>query len=192
MSMVDIYGNTVRDKRRKVTGPRKNELKNLQEKNHEILNLNAVGMKGSQIAKVLGVSKVTVSNTINSAVGKEKARHLRGAIDNKAVEVQDRIYDMTEKALDVLENILDNEDERASLALQRNVARDVLIDIGGFGAPKKLDVRSQTAVVTPEFLDDLKERGKRAAEESGQVAPTDNASDLPVTVTTPNEVTVNS
>jgi len=171
MSMLDVYGNSVRDKRRKVNGPRKNELKNLQSKNHEILNLDSMGMKGSHIAKTLGVSKVTVSNTLNSAVGKDKMRIMRGAADGKALEVQDRIYGMTEKALDVLDSILENEDERASLSLQRNVARDVLIDLGGFGAPKKLDVRSATTVVTPEFLADLKEQGIKAAEECGMVVP---------------------
>ncbi len=178
MSMLDVYGNTTRDKRRKVGGSRKNELKNLQSKNHEILNLDSVGMKGTHIAKALGVSKVTVSNTLNSSVGKEKMRIMRGAADGTALKVQDRIQGMTEKALDVLEKILDNEDERASLSLRRNVARDVLIELGGHGAPKKLDVRSATTVITPEFLDELKQQGKRAAEECGMIVP-DSGSDEP-------------
>lgn len=167
MSLNDLYGNTVRDGRRNLSEKRvlSDSLQNLHQKNHQILNLHAMGLKDEQISKSVGVSVQAVRKTTNSDLGREKLKIMRGAADASVVEVQDKIASMQMKALDVLDEILEDE-ERASLSLKRTTAMNVLVDLGGHGAPKKLDVRQQHALITPEFIEELRKAGQMASEES--------------------------
>ena len=165
ISLNELYGVSVRDSRREISKPREFDPQALHQLSHEILNLKSSGMKGRQIAKALGISEGTVSKTVNSDLGAEKLRIIRGASDHQLVKVTDRVAKMTDKALDVLEEILDDEAGIASQSLRRQAARDVLIDLGGHAAPKKVDIRKTSAMITPEFLDELKKQGQLAAQE---------------------------
>jgi DNA-binding CsgD family transcriptional regulator len=161
---MDLYGNVTRDRRR-TRSTKFFDPKVLHERNHEILNLHALGLKNTQIAKAIGVTPQTVCNTVTSSLGQEKLLAMRGSRDQKTLEILDRIDSMQEKALDTLEEIL-LDDERASLSLKRTTAMNILVDLGGYGAPKKLDIRSTTAVLPPEFFEQLREQGRKAVEES--------------------------
>ena len=161
---MDLYGNEIRDGRRKGS-TRAFDPKELHQRNHEILNLHSCGMKNTQIAQALDVTPQTVSNTVNSSLGQEKLTIMRGAKDHKALAIMDRIEQMADKALNTLEYILDD-DEQASLSLKQRVAMNVLGDLGGFYAPKKFDIRSTTAVLPPEFFTELRENGRKATKEA--------------------------
>ena len=75
-----LYGFTVREQDgRKAADPanRSVDIKSLWSRQHEILNLDSLGYKGSDIARMLGISPTTVSNALNSTLGKAVKSELR-------------------------------------------------------------------------------------------------------------------
>lgn len=133
-----------------------------------------LGLKEKEIAQQMGVCTVTVSNTINSTLGKEKMAIMRGARDADTIDVAKRMQEIIPKALAVYEKILTEEAEKgkpanggASIALQKQTADMVLREFSGLAVPKKLLVGH--AAITPEFLKELKEQGIQAARECGLV-----------------------
>ena len=108
-----LYGFEYRDvdKRRVPEGEeRKNyDVKQLWQRNHEIVNLGARGFKNVEIAEILGITPVTVSNTLNGKLGELKLSELRQARDNEAKKVCEKIRVLTNKALQTYHDIFDDE-----------------------------------------------------------------------------------
>src|SRR3972149_5592524 len=75
------------------------DIKQLWQRSHEILGLALQGMKQTEIAKILNISPVTVSNTLNSTLGKEKLSVMRGERDEHYIQVSEEIKKLTIKAL---------------------------------------------------------------------------------------------
>jgi len=66
------------DKRRLNEGQeRQFEVKQLWQRSHEIVNLSARGYKNVEIAQILNISPVTVSNTLNGKLGQHKLSEIR-------------------------------------------------------------------------------------------------------------------
>lgn len=145
------------------------DIKQLWQRNHEIIRLAFLGWKHKDIADHLGVTAVTVSNTVNSTLGKDKLNLMNGSRDAEALDVMDEIQKMVPKALKVYDTILE-EDSQASLSLKKNTADTVLKDILGNVAPKKFEGKFMHAHLGEETINRIKERGRAAAAAAGVLA----------------------
>lgn len=164
-----LYGFEMRsfDNRRALPGVRRtHDIKQLWQRSHEILRMALIGMDGVDIARVLGITAATVSNTINSELGRKKLSHLREKRDEDIVDVAKEVTKMLPKALETYEKIL-NGDEISKI--QKETADTLVMDIGGHRAPTKTQSESAHLYLTPDDIKEFKERGIAAARESGMI-----------------------
>ena len=174
-----LYGFEFRelDKRRErdnEDGQRKFDIKQLWQRSHEILNLALLGHKQTEIAKLLNVHPQTVCNTLNSTIGQETLSRKRKSRDEKFEELQDKVMDLTEKSLKVYGEILENSSE--STKLKKETADTIALEMGGLRVPTRIDSRSMHVSLSPEELNELKERGLAAAEASGRLVEVEDES----------------
>lgn len=174
-----LYGFEFRDadKRRVPADARKAyDVKQLWQRNHEIVNLAAQGYKNVEIAEILNITPQTVSNTLNGELGKLKLSELRYGRDEEAKKMAEKIRILTNKALTKYHEILDNESGRFLPDDEKDVAKSVLHELSGLRAPTK--VQSVSATLTLEELEEFKRRGREAAVQSGftiDIPPNDNS-----------------
>jgi len=164
-----LYGFEMRsfDNRRALPGQRKtHDIKQLWQRNHEILRMALVGMKPKDIANILGIHVQTVSNTMNSELGRKKLSSLREKRDGDIVDVAMEVTKMLPKALETYEKILDGKEVSK---IQKETADTLVMDIGGHRAPTKVQSESAHLHLTQEDIKEFKERGIRAAKASGMV-----------------------
>lgn len=158
-----LYSPSWRDRRRVSCGTRKADLKSLWQKNHEILNLALLGQSAETIANVVGVTKATVSNTLNSSLGKEKLMVMRGARDKEIIDIAHEVALRVPRCLEVVDDIL----ETANSNIKMRAVEFVMLDLGGYAAPKKIEGRFTHGVFTPEDLMSMRKRSLLAASEAG-------------------------
>ena len=170
MNNVDsLYGFEMkgRDKRRAEPGERKShDINMLWQRNHEILRLALIGTKSTQIAQILDIHPQTVSNTINSDLGKKKLSVMRKERDESAIDVVKEVAKMFPKALTIYNRILDGEDVTK---MQKETADTVVMDIGGHRAPAKTQAHGAYMHLTPADIEEFKKRGIEAARSSGLI-----------------------
>ena len=165
-----LYGFEFRDTdlRRAEEGERKSyNIKQLWQRNHEILNLAAQGYSHVTIAEILGVTPACVSQTVNSDLGQAKLSDLRQERDDDAKKNLEKIRILTAKALQVYHEIFDNESGEASLKDRKDVADTVVLELSGLRAPTKIQSTSISTVLTVEEIQAFKSRGIKAAEDAG-------------------------
>lgn len=162
-----LYGFEVRDVDLR-TSDRSNvyDIKRLWQRHHEILGLALQGVDQKDIASMLNISTSTVSNALNSTLGKEKLASMREERDKEFIDISKRTNQLTEKALKIYEDILDGKTS-ASVALQKNTADTITLDIAGHRAPTKIQSQSIHSVATLEEIEEFKQAGIKAARESG-------------------------
>lgn len=165
-TQLSLYGFEVRDIDNRRSGrEHSHDIKQLWQRSHEILGLAVQGMKNTEIAKILNITPQTVSNTLNSTLGKEKLSDLRGERDEHYVKVGEQVKELTLKALDVYRKLF--ESPGIDPVLRKSAADTVTLDIAGMRAPTKVDTRSLHAYATVEEIDDFKRRGLEAIKEAG-------------------------
>ena len=167
-----LYGFEFRepDKRRKPAEERKTyDIKQLWQRNHEIVNLAAMGYKGTEIAKILGINQQTVSNTLNSELGQCKLSDIRLDRDEETKKVSEKIRVLTNKALDVYHEIFDDESGELGLKDKGNFATSFLGEMSGLKAPTRIQSQSVHTILTAEELAEIKKRGIEAARASGLI-----------------------
>jgi predicted transcriptional regulator len=167
-----LYGFEFRepDGRRKPVGERKTyDIKQLWQRNHEIVNLAAMGYKGTEIAKILNINQQTVSNTLNSELGQCKLSDIRLDRDDETKKVTEKIRNLTDKALNVYNEIFDDESGELGLKDKGNFATSFLSDMSGLRAPTRIQSQSISTVLTAEELEEFKRRGIEAARASGLI-----------------------
>jgi len=108
--------------------PRQYQIQHLWEQHHRMLRLALLGLNYKDIATELGVTPVTVSNTINSAIGQKLLQEMRGAVNKETIDTASRLREMNAQAIDVLEDILKDADK--PIALRAKVAMDNLSRTG--------------------------------------------------------------
>lgn len=140
-------------------------IKSLWQRSHEIIGLALQGHKNKDIALLLNINPCTVSNTLNSELGEKKLSELREKRDEGLVEVSKEVVRLSEKALEVYEEIFDS--ETVSYNLKKDAADTVLMDLGGHRSPTKVDTRSLHMTATPDEIAEFKRLGLAAAKESG-------------------------
>ena len=128
------------------------------EVHHEICRLAMAGMKQVDIARVLGITEVSVSTCLNSAVVKQHLHVMRLAKDSAALDVAKKIEEMQPKAAKVLDAVLEGETD-ANTRLKVEVAKDVL-DRGGHGAPKIVKGEIAHAFLTAQDIEDIKQKAR--------------------------------
>ena len=158
------------DKRRLEEGQeRKWEAKQLWQRSHEIVNLCARGYKNVDIAKILNISPVTVSNTLNGKLGQHKLSDIRQDRDEEAKKTVEKIRVLTDKALNVYHEIFDNESGNATIKDQIAVANTVTLELSGLRVPTKVQSHSVHTTLSKDEIESFKQRGKSAAQDSGVV-----------------------
>lgn len=164
-----LYGFEMRehDHRRDDNGRKTHEIKQVWQRNHEILRLALLGHKYIDIAAILSISAQTVSNTLNSQLGMEKLSEMRAKRDADSIVVAEEVKKLFPKALEIYEEILNNDSGEISPELQLKAANNVLMDLGGHKAPTKIQGQFVHGHLTAEDLNLIKERGKEAAKARG-------------------------
>jgi DNA-binding CsgD family transcriptional regulator len=158
------------DKRRAPEGERKTyEIKGLWQRNHEIVNLAVKGFKNVEIAEILNIDPQTVSNTLNSELGKRKLSEMRLEEDIETKKISEKIRTLTNKALNVYHEIFDDESGECSLKDKKAAADVVALEIGGLRAPTRIHSSHVSTTLTKEELESFKIRGAKAIKESGVV-----------------------
>ena len=156
------------DQRRADPGERKTyEIQSLWQRNHEIVNLAVKGFKNVEIAEILNIDPQTVSNTLNSELGKRKLSDMRLESDEETKKISEKIRILTNKALGVYHEIFDDESGESSLKDKKAVADTVALDLAGLRAPTRIHSSHVSTVLTKEEIDSFRERGLKAAQESG-------------------------
>ncbi len=165
--VVDIYSPRSQDRRRRPRDKKRIwDPKALWEQHHEMLNLKAMGMRNTDIAKATGVTPVLVSGVVNSSLGMEKVAILRGARDADAYDVTKKIGEITQKAVRLLEDVIDDPNEMTTTKI--SVAKMWLRDMSGIAAAKRVDVHA-TTVNGKDLVEIIKERGREAARACGML-----------------------
>lgn len=145
---------------REATGERKvGDVRSLAQRHHEILDLHVIGKTNQEIADYFGCTAQSVSQIVNSSLGQEKIRLMRGARDAEAFDVRSEIEALLPQAVDVYREILAR-DSAASLALKKRTADTLVMDIAGHKAPTKF--QGVVAHLDSTTLDLLKQRGREA------------------------------
>lgn len=153
------------DKRRKPPGaPRKVwEVTEMWDIHREIARRIALGQKNVRIAEDLNITPVMVSAVRNSPVVKEHTEIMNGAADAHTVDVAQRIQNMAGKALDVLEEILDNK-MVASTALKVRAAESILDRSGNSKIQKTQNLHAH---LTSDQLEEIRQRAVEKAKSAG-------------------------
>lgn len=165
-----LYGFETRDidNRRAPEGERKTyNIKSLWQRNHEILRLAVLGHNNEQIAKILEITKATVSNTLNSDLGRDKLSKLRLRRDRETIDVAKRVAELLPKAMDTYEKILDGDVKVTTM--MKATADTIAMDIGGYRAPTKIQKESAHIHMTAADLEEFKKRGIEAARTAGLI-----------------------
>lgn len=164
-----LYGFEMRavDNRRALEGERKTyDIKSLWQRNHEILRLALFTPKHKEIARILGITEATVSNTLNSELGRKKLSQMRLKRDEDTVDVMKEVAKLLPKALETYEKILDGDN---ITPLQKATADTLTMDLGGYRAPTKIQSRGTTLHLTPKEIEEFVTRGKAAARSAGMI-----------------------
>lgn len=164
-----LYGFEVREPdERRVEERKSPNIKQMWQRTYEIIGMVAAGMKHTEVAKVLGITPATVSNAVNSDLGMKRLSELRTERDEKYKDVAERIALLTQRALDIYEEVLEAEKDpsdsafnpEVSLSQQLKVADTVMLELSGHRAAQK--VHSLTTTSTLKEIEEFKKRGRDA------------------------------
>lgn len=129
------------------------EIQHLWEKHHKMLRLTLLGWQVQDIATELGVSVATVRNCVNSSLGRKVLQEMQAVVDNKTIDVATKLQEMSIKAAQKLEEILEDPDTPKSL--QARVAMD---NLDRTGHARQINVKGNFlhGIVTPDLLEQIK------------------------------------
>lgn len=172
LSNKTLYGFELSNPDRRFSDGRPNyDVKALWDRQHEIINLHSMGYKNTEISKMLGVTKLTVSNAINSTLGKKAAVMKREDREAKYEELREEVLELTEKALGVYREIFEEPRNSGvvSMKMKKDTADTIMLELSGMRAAQKIESRSINTTLTPEQLAELKDRGLRAMRANGSI-----------------------
>jgi hypothetical protein len=131
------------------------------ERHREIIRRLALGQKNTEIAKALGITTVSVSQVKNSPIVQEKLNTMLDKMDGVAVDVGKRIREMAPKALEVLENVLEDDEDTIPLSIKVKTAHDIL-DRAGHAAVKTVNANVLHGHFEAEDLAEIKELARNS------------------------------
>ena len=135
------------------------KIQKLWEHHKEILRLTLLGYKGNDVAAILGISYGMVSVVKNSQLGRRHLSIMSAARDKETIDVARQIREMVPKALQVYNDILDEENTKsAPLSLRFKAATEVL----DRESPKVTRTENIHAHFTAEEIEEIKNRARKA------------------------------
>lgn len=167
-----LYGMEFReeDERRVPSEERKApNIKALWQLSHEIINLASLGYKGTEIAEILNVHPQTVSNTLNSDLGKHKLSELRQSRDGDVKKTHEKVRVLTDKALRTYHEVFDDESGECGLKDKLKAADTVITELSGLKVPTKIQAQHLHTALSAEEIIEIKRRGIEEARKSGLV-----------------------
>lgn len=134
---------------------------------HEVIRMLLLGMKQCDIAERLGITDCQVSKIKNSQIVQDRLSLMRAARDVQTVDISRDILDVAPRALKLLKNIVNNEDEgrQANIGLRTKVAES-LLDRAGFGAVKKMQSESSHTFYNADEIARIKQRALMNVQEA--------------------------
>lgn len=100
------------------TGNKNYSVEKIWDHHHEIVRRLALGQRPRQIALDLDVSVQTISNVRNSPLVKQQLAMLHAVRDVETTEVARQILEVAPKAIRVIEDMLDDEEQKADVRLR--------------------------------------------------------------------------
>lgn len=146
------------------------EVSDVWDVHHQIIRRVFLGQKNKEIARALNITPEQVSSVRNSPIVQDQLKELHAQADKNAVDVKARIKGLAEKAITVMEGLLDN--EATSDSVKYNAAKDILDRSGNQAPPQQTNVLH--AHLTGDDLERLKAQAKQAAIANGVVASDEN------------------
>jgi len=137
---------------------RKYQPKQLWDIHREIIRRLVVGQRPKDVAEDLGVSKAMVSYTANSDIGRKERAILTASANAKTAEIMQRIQSMSHKALNVMEDIMENgqkDSDRGRMAIE-------ILHMAGFSPVKRYQ-----EVPSDDVLEEIKKRARELTSKSG-------------------------
>lgn len=132
------------------------DLKRLFGRHRQICRLFVLGgMKGIEIAQVMGIVPQTVYNVLGSELGVKLCKELSSGLDDEMVEVQQRLQELSPLALDIIEETM--LDEETSQPLKVKVA-DSILNRAGHNPAVKIEQRSMSLKIDADFIKEIKQR----------------------------------
>jgi hypothetical protein len=142
----------------KEEGNKNYDVKRLWGQQKEILRLVASGLYTNKVvAEMLGITPQTVSNIINSELGKQTLAMLEGAADSDTVDLMVRIRALSPIALGLQEEML--LEEGTPQRLKNDIANKVL-DRAGYAPVTKSMNLNLNAGLNKDEIDAIKKRAK--------------------------------
>ena len=120
-----------------------------------LLGFALIGMKQVDIANHLSISPVTVSYVLNSPIVERQMNQLKAVRDLEAIDISKEIKELAPKAIQVLEDLMDNELPNIKL----KAATDIL-DRAGYAAVKTLRTENLHAHFSSEEIADIRQRAR--------------------------------
>lgn len=149
------------------TGQRKYEIQHMWQRHHEIVRLSCLGFSNKDIALKLGITPQTVSNTLNSRIAKDKVNQMRAEVDRSTTDVVAVIKELPPQAIEEVGRFLDPERNGGIKDELRLKAAHDILDRAGHAAPKEIHAKHMHAYLSADDIDEIKQRSRAAARESG-------------------------
>ena len=144
------------------TGHRKYQIQSIWDQHHSILQRLLLGQRSKDIAAELGCTEAMVSYTKNSTLVQRQLSIMRGARDAEILDCAIQLKQRVGKALEVLDDTLENENFPA---LRYKAASDIL----DREVPKVSRFEGITARLSREDISRLTNRAITVAREAGLV-----------------------
>lgn len=142
-----------------VLGKKQWQVGQLWDLHHEVIRMLLLGIKQCDIAEKLGITDCQVSKIKNSQIVQDRLSLMRAARDVKTIDISRDILETAPRALKLLKNIIENEDEgrQATIGLRSKVAESIL-DRAGFGAVKKSQNENVVTFYNADEIERIKQR----------------------------------
>ncbi len=135
----------------------------IQTRQRDIIRLHSLGLKNIQIAKKLGVSETNVSQVITSPLAQAEINKINKVKDEHTMDYKAHIESCIPKALDVLEDIIDNNLDGVSPSLRLKASEDIL-NMANIGPAKSSSVTNNTVIFNDEKIAEIKKRALQSGE----------------------------
>ncbi len=144
----------------------RNELRDLSPRHHQIARLLVGGHTQSEIGRILGMHKSSVSRLVKEPLVAREISRLQEMADVNSTAcvpgIPEKLCKGAHKALEVLQDILNDErNEPEMVKIKANVGLEIL-SRAGYGPKKSLDIHqgASAPLMTSEAIEDLKRRAR--------------------------------
>lgn len=143
------------DKRFNEDGSESYSIEQIWDHHAEIARLLTLGLRPKRIAADIGVTEQTVSNVRNTPQVKARLAELQSLRDKTVVEIRDQIKERVPKALEVMDEVMDD------LAAKDSDKLRAALGILDHAIPKQSNHSVIGALITSDDIDEINSRAKK-------------------------------